>query len=107
LAGPDACEADGGSFLFLPPGWATVELADGIILYAGEAVLTADQRAVAAALLADVTSADLALTPFTVMRAVSPDLQPISFGHGLDRALTRTLAKRAVSLPEAWISPIW
>ena len=58
-------------------------------------------------LLADVTSADLNLTPFKVMRAVSPDLQPISFGHGLDRALTRALAERAVPLPEAWISPIW
>jgi len=58
-------------------------------------------------LLADVTSADLALTPFKVMRAVSPDLQPISFGFGAERALTLALAARAVPIPDEWISPIW
>jgi len=58
-------------------------------------------------LLADVTSPDLALTPFRVVRAVSPDLQPISFGFGTERALTPALAARAVPMSDEWISPIW
>src|SRR5688572_13056742 len=33
----------------------------------------------------DVTSSDVALGPFRVVRALSPDLQPLSYGHGLDR----------------------
>jgi ribosomal protein S12 methylthiotransferase accessory factor len=32
----------------------------------------------------DVTSPDTALSPFRVVRAVSPDLQPLSYGYGLD-----------------------
>ncbi len=57
--------------------------------------------------LADVTSADLAMTPFRVVRAVSPDLQPISFGFGLDRASTTRIAARAADLPADYVSPIW
>jgi ribosomal protein S12 methylthiotransferase accessory factor len=57
--------------------------------------------------LADVTSADVALTPFRVVRAVSPELQPISFGFGLDRASTARIAAQAASLPAEWVSPIW
>jgi ribosomal protein S12 methylthiotransferase accessory factor len=34
--------------------------------------------------LVDVTSADVATGPFRVMRAVSPDLQPLSYGYGMD-----------------------
>jgi len=36
--------------------------------------------------LVDVTSADVATGPFRVVRAVSPDLLPISYGYGLERA---------------------
>ncbi|HET6971613.1 MAG TPA: YcaO-like family protein, partial [Phenylobacterium sp.] len=57
--------------------------------------------------LADVTSADLAMTPFRVVRAVSPDLQPISFGAGLERASIRRIAAQAVRLPADYVSPIW
>jgi ribosomal protein S12 methylthiotransferase accessory factor len=57
--------------------------------------------------LVDVTSADLAMTPFRVVRAVSPDLQPISFGAGLERGAIRRIAAEAVALPAAYVSPIW
>jgi hypothetical protein len=46
--------------------------------------------------LVDVTSADVATGPFRVVRAISPDLRPISYGYGLERA---------GSPPE--IHPIW
>jgi thiazole/oxazole-forming peptide maturase SagD family component len=36
--------------------------------------------------LVDVTSADVATGPFRVVRAISPDLRPISYGYGLERA---------------------
>jgi len=36
--------------------------------------------------LVDVTSADVATGPFRVVRAVSSDLLPISYGYGLERA---------------------
>ena len=55
----------------------------------------------------DVTSADVRLGPFRVVRAVSPDLQPISYGHGLERTRVdrlRRLGERAALPP---ISPIW
>ena len=35
--------------------------------------------------IVDVTSRDVASGPFRVARAVSPDLMPITFGHGLER----------------------
>ena len=43
----------------------------------------------------DVTSPDVSTGPFTVMRAVSPDLQPMSYGFGLDRLPVGRLAARA------------
>jgi hypothetical protein len=36
--------------------------------------------------LVDVTSTDVAAGPFRVVRAISPDLRPISYGYGLERA---------------------
>ena len=57
--------------------------------------------------LIDVTSPDVATGPFHVVRAVSPDLQSIWYGHGLDRtpvARIRTLGI-APDLPP--INPIW
>jgi hypothetical protein len=57
--------------------------------------------------LVNVTSADVATGPFCVERAVSPDLQPISYGYGLERSPVeriRTL-KLASEIPA--IHPIW
>ena len=53
--------------------------------------------------LVDVTSADVATGPFSVMRAVSPDLQPIWYGYGLDRIHHKL--KIANDVPP--INPIW
>jgi ribosomal protein S12 methylthiotransferase accessory factor len=53
--------------------------------------------------LVDVTSADVATGPFSVMRAVSPDLQPIWYGYGLDRIHHKL--KIASNVPP--INPIW
>jgi ribosomal protein S12 methylthiotransferase accessory factor len=52
--------------------------------------------------LVDVTSADVATGPFSVMRAVSPDLQPIWYGYGLER-----LHKLKVAGDVPPINPIW
>ena len=52
--------------------------------------------------LVDVTSADVATGPFSVMRAVSPDLQPIWYGHGLERIHKLNVANDVPS-----INPIW
>lgn len=49
----------------------------------------------------DVTSPDVATGPFTVMRAVSPDLQPTSYGFGLDRLPVGRLAGRVGVAPDA------
>ncbi|MEN3328819.1 MAG: hypothetical protein V7638_3626 [Acidobacteriota bacterium] len=51
----------------------------------------------------DVTSADVATGPFSVMRAVSPNLQPIWYGYGLDRIHHKL--KIASDVPP--INPIW
>ena len=58
------------------------------------------------AALADVTSMDIATGPFRVIRAISPDLQPISFGFGLDRLPVPHLANICIST-ENQIVPIW
>lgn len=55
----------------------------------------------------DVTSADVATGPFRVVRAVSPDLQPISYGHGNDRSLVARLRGRTLPANRANIHPIW
>lgn len=57
--------------------------------------------------LVDVTSSDIAMSPFHVIRAVSPDLQPISFGYGLDRLSVPHLATLTVASNEDDIVPIW
>lgn len=57
--------------------------------------------------LVDVTSADVATGPFQVWRAVSPDLQPISYGFGMARQRSRRLGRsRSGSRPDS-IHPIW
>ncbi|PWW57033.1 YcaO-like family protein [Actinokineospora spheciospongiae] len=57
--------------------------------------------------LVDVTSADVATGPFRVVRAVSPDLQPTSHGHGNDRSLVARLRHARVPPPRRLIHPVW
>jgi ribosomal protein S12 methylthiotransferase accessory factor len=57
--------------------------------------------------IVDVTSADVATGPFRVARAVSPDLQPISFGYGMDRVPVARLRKMGISAPIPPIQPVW
>ncbi|MBC6449954.1 YcaO-like family protein [Actinokineospora xionganensis] len=55
----------------------------------------------------DVTSADVATGPFRVVRAVSPDLQPISYGHGNDRSVVPRLRGRTLTASRTHIHPVW
>jgi ribosomal protein S12 methylthiotransferase accessory factor len=57
--------------------------------------------------LIDVTSADVATGPFHVMRAVSPDLQPIWYGYGLERNPTGRIRKLGIASNIPPINPIW
>lgn len=57
--------------------------------------------------IVDVTSPDVAISPFRVMRAVSPDLQPISYGYGLDFEPVHRLRLKGVSREIPPIHPIW
>ena len=57
--------------------------------------------------IVDVTSADVATGPFRVARAVSPDLQPISFGYGMDRVPVARLKKLGIRAPIPPIQPVW
>ncbi|HET6979998.1 MAG TPA: TOMM precursor leader peptide-binding protein [Pyrinomonadaceae bacterium] len=57
--------------------------------------------------IVDVTSADVATGPFRVMRAVSPDLQPIWFGYGLERTPVERIRKMKVAADVPPINPIW
>jgi ribosomal protein S12 methylthiotransferase accessory factor len=57
--------------------------------------------------LVDVTSPDVATGPFHVLRAVSPDLQPISYGHGLDRPPVEHIRARGLASEIPAIHPIW
>lgn len=57
--------------------------------------------------LIDVTSADVATGPFRVMRAVSPDLQPIWYGYGLERSPVERIRKMKLAPDVPPINPIW
>ena len=57
--------------------------------------------------IVDVTSADVATTPLRVARAVSPDLQPISFGTGFERVPTERLQSRLRTDITPLIHPLW
>jgi ribosomal protein S12 methylthiotransferase accessory factor len=57
--------------------------------------------------IVDVTSADVATGPFRVVRAVSPDLQTISYGHGLDRAPVERIRGRTLTAGLPSVHPIW
>lgn len=54
----------------------------------------------------DVTSPDVATGDFRVVRAVSPDLQPISYGHGLERLPVARLKGRVTDAVPA-VHPLW
>jgi ribosomal protein S12 methylthiotransferase accessory factor len=95
------------AFDFLHDGREAVALAD--LRPGATRSLAACARVLAAAgvrvALVDITSADV--TPFCVMRAVSPDLQPISFGYGLDRLPVPRLAALSIPTSKDEIAPIW
>ena len=57
--------------------------------------------------LVDVTSADVATGPFHVFRAVSPDLQPIWYGFGLERQLVERIRSLGLAPEIPAIHPIW
>ena len=57
--------------------------------------------------LVDVTSADVATRSFCVMRAVSPDLQPIWYGYGFERPPVERVRKLKLASAVPAIHPIW
>jgi ribosomal protein S12 methylthiotransferase accessory factor len=57
--------------------------------------------------LVDVTSPDVATGPFRVMRAVSPDLQPIWYGYGLERQPVERVQRLKIAPDIPPINPIW
>jgi ribosomal protein S12 methylthiotransferase accessory factor len=57
--------------------------------------------------LVDVTSADVATGPFTVVRAISPDLQPISYGYGLQSQPVERIRTLGLAAEIPPIQPIW
>ena len=57
--------------------------------------------------LIDVTSADVATGPFRVVRAVSPDLQPIWYGYGMERSPVERIRKMKLASDVPAINPIW
>ncbi len=57
--------------------------------------------------LVDVTAPDVATGPFWVARAVSPDLQPLSYGYGLERMPVKRICSRSEVADAPAIHPIW
>ena len=57
--------------------------------------------------LIDVTSPDVATGPFRVARAVSPDLQPLWYGWGLERQIVRRIRALGLAPELPLIHPIW
>jgi ribosomal protein S12 methylthiotransferase accessory factor len=57
--------------------------------------------------LVDVTSPDVATGPFRVVRAVSPDLQPLTYGYGFDRPPVARIQRMGVASEAPPIHPIW
>lgn len=55
----------------------------------------------------DVTSSDLAIGPYRVVRAVSPDLSPLTYGYGLERVAVKRIRGRVDVLEPPPIHPIW
>ena len=65
------------------------------------------QRAGVRVALVDVTSADVASSPFCVVRAISPDLQTISYGYGMDRTPVARVSRMKLAPDVPPINPIW
>jgi hypothetical protein len=57
--------------------------------------------------LVDVTSPDVATGPFRVVRAISPDLQPLSYGFGLDRPAVERIRRLGLATDVPPVHPIW
>ncbi len=57
--------------------------------------------------LVDVTAPDVATGPFRVVRAISPDLQPISYGYGLDFQPSERIRRRGLVSDIPAIHPLW
>jgi len=57
--------------------------------------------------LVDVTSPDVATGPFRVFRALSPDLQPISYGYGLERQPVARVRQMGLAADAPPVHPIW
>ncbi len=57
--------------------------------------------------LVDVTSNDVSTGPFRVMRAVSPNLQTIWYGYGLERSPIERVRKMKIASDVPPINPIW
>lgn len=57
--------------------------------------------------LVDMTSPDVATGPFRVMRAVSPDLQPIWYGYSLERKVVNRIGNLGLDSNLPPINPIW
>ena len=57
--------------------------------------------------IVDVTAPDVASGPFRVVRAVSPDLMPITFGHGLERLPPARVEGLPVHGPTPPLHPVW
>ncbi len=57
--------------------------------------------------LVDVTSPDVATGPFRVVRAVSPDLQPIWYGYGLEREPVARIRALGLASEFPAVCPIW
>ena len=57
--------------------------------------------------LVDVTSANVATSPFCVARAISSNLQPISYGYGLDRKPVKRVSRMELAAEIPPINPIW
>ena len=55
----------------------------------------------------DVTSPDVATGPFRVARAVSPDLQTLSYGFGMDRVPVERIRIRGIRRPLPPVQPVW
>ena len=57
--------------------------------------------------LVDVTSSDVATGPFRVVRAISSELQTISYGYGLERAPVKRICGQLATPKPSTINPIW
>lgn len=57
--------------------------------------------------LVDVTSPDVATGPFRVVRAISPDLQPLWYGYGFEREPVPRIRALGVARVLPPVHPIW